>query len=275
MRAGSNQNGRDGHSFRPSRAVVADGDLGNCARNLSRTRERVLPAAAMKALLRSAPVQFLLAKLLSLYLWLALRTQRWSIDGQVHFIPHAAGQPAIFAFWHEFLPLAPQLPALGRRQAEYKPTGVYVLVSRHRDGQFIAAAVKRFGVDAIHGSSAKGGESKGGATSLRLMLAALARGDMIALAPDGPRGPRRQAAPGVAQLAALANVPILPVAARTSRRIQLRSWDRMAIPLPFGRAVMVFGPTIQVPRETWKNALPAIDAGLMAVAERAEQLCPA
>ena len=63
--------------------------------------------------------------------------------------------------------------------------------------------------------------------------------------------------------------------ARTSRRIQTRGWDRMAIPLPFGRAVMVFGATIQVPRDGWKEAVPAIDAALQAVAERAEQLCPA
>jgi lysophospholipid acyltransferase (LPLAT)-like uncharacterized protein len=133
----------------------------------------------MKSLIRSAPVQYLLAKLLSLYLWLALRTQRWSIEGQEHFIPHAAGQPAIFAFWHEYLPLAPQLPALGRRQKVYRRTGVYVLVSRHRDGQFIANAVRPFGVDSIHGSTAKRGESKGGANSLRAMLAARARGDKI------------------------------------------------------------------------------------------------
>lgn len=235
----------------------------------------MLPAAPMKALLRSAPVQFLLARLLSLYLWIALRTQRWTIDGQAYFIPHAGGQPAVFAFWHEYLPLAPQLPALGRRQAVYRRTGVYVLVSRHRDGRFIAAAVRPFGVDAIHGSTSKGGSSKGGASSLRAMLDALKRGDMIALAPDGPRGPRRQAAPGVAQLAALADVPILPCAARTSRRIQLKSWDRMAIPLPFGRAVMVFGPAIRVPRDGWKDAVPRITDALQSVSDRADQLCPA
>ncbi len=229
----------------------------------------------MKSLLRSAPVQALLANLLGLYLALALRTNRWSIEGQEHFIPHAAGQPAVFAFWHEYLPLAPMLPALGRRQAVYRRTGVYVLVSRHRDGRFIGALVRRFGVDSIYGSSSKRGESKGGAASLRIMLATLARGDMIAIAPDGPRGPRRQAAPGVAQLAALAGVPILPCAACTTRRIQLNTWDRMPIPLPFGRAVMVFGPVIRVPRDGWKEAVPVVNAALLEVARRAEQFCQA
>jgi hypothetical protein len=224
----------------------------------------------MKSLIRSPVVQVLLAKLLGLYLAFALRTNHWTIDGQAHFIPHAAGEPAIFAFWHEYLPLAPMLPALGRRQKVYKRTGVWVLVSRHRDGRFIGATVRRFGVDSIYGSS-----SRGGAASLRIMLSKLAAGDMIAIAPDGPRGPRRQAASGTAQLAALAGVPILPCAARTSRYIQLATWDRMPIPLPFGRAVMVFGPIVRVPREAWKEAIPVINAALLEVSKRAEQLCPA
>ena len=77
---------------------------------------------------------------------------------------------------------------------------------------------------------------------------------------------------GVAHLAALSGVPIIPLAARTSRRIQLHTWDRMAVPLPFGRGVMVCGPAITVPRYGWKEAVPAITAALNAVADRADQL---
>jgi lysophospholipid acyltransferase (LPLAT)-like uncharacterized protein len=79
----------------------------------------------------------------------------------------------------------------------------------------------------------------------------------------------------VAQLAALAGVPVVPCAARTSRRIVLNTWDRMPVPMPFGRGVMVCGPAITVPHGGWREALPAIAAGLEQVTERAEQLCPA
>jgi lysophospholipid acyltransferase (LPLAT)-like uncharacterized protein len=48
----------------------------------------------------------------------------------------------------------------------------------------------------------------------------------------------------------------------------------MAIPLPFGRAVMVCGSPIAVPRHGWENSLPAITEGLNQAAGRAEALCP-
>jgi lysophospholipid acyltransferase (LPLAT)-like uncharacterized protein len=130
--------------------------------------------------------------------------------------------------------------------------------------------VRRFGIRPILGSS-----SRGGAAGLRGLLAVLSRGELIGITPDGPRGPRRQAAAGVAQLAALSGVPVLPCAARTSRRIQLQTWDRMPVPLPFGRGVMVCGPAIRVARHGWKDAVPAITEALNQAADRAERLCPA
>jgi hypothetical protein len=81
------------------------------------------------------------------------------------------------------------------------------------------------------------------------------------------------AAQGVAQLAALGGVPVLPCAARTSYRIGLNTWDRMGIPLPFGRGVVVCGPAITVPRDSWREALPAITAAMNRAADRADRLC--
>jgi lysophospholipid acyltransferase (LPLAT)-like uncharacterized protein len=91
--------------------------------------------------------------------------------------------------------------------------------------------------------------------------------------PAGPRGPRRVAAPGVAQVAALSGAPVLPCAAQVSRRRVLRSWDRMVIPRPFGRGAVVVGRAIQVPREGWEASLPEIAAALDAAADRADALC--
>jgi lysophospholipid acyltransferase (LPLAT)-like uncharacterized protein len=141
-------------------------------------------------------------------------------------------------------------------------------VSQHNDGQLIGVVVRQFGIEPVLGSS-----SRGGANGLRQLLRLLRRGAMVGITPDGPRGPRRVAARGVAQLAALAAVPILPCAARTSRRIVLHTWDRMAIPLPFGRGIVVCGPAIVVPRDSWRETLPAITAAMNQATDRAEQLC--
>jgi lysophospholipid acyltransferase (LPLAT)-like uncharacterized protein len=230
----------------------------------------VLPAAAMKSLLRSSQAQAVLPALLGSYLALALRTTRWTLDGEEHFRPHGAGAPAVFAFWHEFLPLMPALSLIARRLPFYRPTPIHTLVSQHRDGQFIGAVVRRFGILPILGSS-----TRGGAAGLRNLLTVLRQGDLIGITPDGPQGPRRQAAAGVAQLAALSGVPVVPLAARTSRRIQLRTWDQMPVPLPFGRGIMVCGPAISVPRGGWKDAVPAITEALNQAAARADALCPA
>jgi lysophospholipid acyltransferase (LPLAT)-like uncharacterized protein len=236
----------------------------------------MLPAAAMlKRLIRSAPAQSALAWLAAAYLQAALRTTRWRIEGEAHLAPYAAGEPCIAAFWHETLPLMPALWLNVRRRG---PTPrMHVMVSRHRDGRFIGAVVRHLNMQTVHGSSARAGgatqRDKGGAAAARLQLAALAAGEHVAITPDGPRGPRRQAAPGVAQIAALSGRVVLPLAAQTTRRRELPSWDRMRVPLPFGRGVLVCGAPIAVPQQGWQAALPRIEAALTEAVSRADALC--
>jgi lysophospholipid acyltransferase (LPLAT)-like uncharacterized protein len=222
----------------------------------------------LKRLLRHPSVQAAGAWLLGLYLWFALRTTRWTLLGAEHLAPYAAGAPVIAAFWHERLPLMSTLWLMASRgQPERR---MHVLVSRHRDGRFIGEVLRRFRVSVVHGSS-----SHGGAAGLRGLLGVLAQGDQVVITPDGPRGPRRIAAPGVAQLAALAGVPVLPCSAQTSRRWQLKSWDRMVIPRPFGRGVVVCLPSITVARADWQAAMPAIAAAMTRAVDQADAACPA
>ena len=201
-----------------------------------------------------------------LYLSFALRTTRWEFDGAEHLDAAIASQAAVGAFWHERLALMPRLWLTLQHQVPGRRA--HVLVSRHRDGRLIGALVRRFGVDVVYGSS-----SRGGAAGVLSALPLLARGEHVVITPDGPRGPRRVAARGVAQIAAMAGVAVLPCAAQTSRRRVLATWDRMVIPLPFGRGVLVCLPPIAVPREGWEAALPEIAAALTAAADRADRLC--
>lgn len=224
----------------------------------------------LKRVLRHPATLRLLAALLGRYLEFALRTTRWTLHGEEHLAPHIAGQPAIVAFWHERLPLMPALWRLVRRQGG--PARANVLVSRHSDGRLIGAVVARFGVGILHGSTARNGQDRGGAAVLRQMLEGLGRGEHVVLTPDGPRGPCRIAAPGVAQLAAVSGAVVLPCAAQTSRRLVLRTWDRMILPLPFGRGVLVCAPPIGVEREGAAGALPQIAAAMTAAAECADRL---
>ena len=205
-----------------------------------------------------------------------MRTTRWILVGEANVAGPIAGAPVIAAFWHERLPM---LPALWFHMVARGARGTpRVLVSKHRDGRFIGMVVRRFGVQVVHGSRSKDGTArdvteKGGAASIRVLLGELQAGQHVLITPDGPRGPRRRAAPGVAQLAGLSGAPVLPVGAQTSRRRMLPTWDGMFVPLPFGRGVIVCGEPIAVPREGWEAFVPAIEAALSDAADAADLLC--
>lgn len=231
---------------------------------------RVKLQGPVKKILGHPVTRLALAYLLGCYLWFALRTTRWTLDGEDHAEPYLLGQPVIAAFWHERLPLMPKLCDIARTRRPGGGLRMNVLVSQSRDGRFIGGVLRRFGLEVVLGSS-----SKGGAAGMRILLGLLQDGAQIAITPDGPRGPRRIAAPGVVQIAAAASVAVLPCSAQISRRRIMRSWDRMVVPLPFARGVLVCGAPILVPPDGWQDALPRVQAALNAASDRADQLCMA
>ncbi len=224
----------------------------------------------LKSLLRHPFVLSALGWLIGAYLAFVYRTTRWRLEGAENVVQHVAGAPLVVAFWHEHLALMSKLWLTARAMEGHAhgPQAVHVLVSRHRDGQLIGAIIRRFHADVVLGSS-----SRGGAAGLRNLRERLERGDFVVITPDGPRGPAREAAPGVAQLAALANVAVLPCAAQSSRHRRLNTWDRMILPLPFARAVIVCAPLIAVPRRGWDTTLPAITKALNEACARADAAC--
>ncbi len=222
----------------------------------------------MKALLQHPAAQAALARTIAAYLRFVIRTTRWRFEGREH-VAHARAR-VVVAFWHEALPLLPKLFADARRQIP--GLRVVVLASRHKDGQLLGGIMRALGMDVVHGSSSRDGRSRGGSASVRELLDVLEADHVAALTPDGPRGPARTAAAGVAQLAGLSGAPIIPVGAMLAHSKRLRTWDRLIFPLPFGRGALVCGPPVHVPREGWEAALPDIASAITAAQTRAEQV---
>jgi len=152
-----------------------------------------------------------------------------------------SGRRIIFAFWHQRLLMMPFLPHEGR---------VGMMISQHRDGEFIARAVKLFGVDSIRGST-----TRGGLAALRGMVRFFQTGANLAITPDGPQGPKHVVQMGVIELARLTSAPILPVAYGVSRKKVFGSWDNFILPFPFCRLVFVWGEPVLVPRELSQEEL--------------------
>jgi lysophospholipid acyltransferase (LPLAT)-like uncharacterized protein len=118
-----------------------------------------------------------------------------------------------------------------------------LLVSQHRDAFWFSEVVEQFGFKTVRGSSTKGG------IKAVLQYRKEHKDSSLVLTPDGPKGPRRVLTPGCIQLAALLNMPIIPVGCGFDAPWRNRSWDRFAIPRPNSRARMVLGPRIVVPRK--------------------------
>jgi lysophospholipid acyltransferase (LPLAT)-like uncharacterized protein len=151
------------------------------------------------------------------------------------------GQYVIAAFWHQHLLMMPFHPRKGR---------VGMMISQHRDGEFIARAVKFLGIDSIRGST-----TRGGLGALRGMVRFFESGANLAITPDGPQGPKHIVQMGVMELARLTSAPIVPVACNASRKKIFQSWDHFILPLPFCRVAYVWGEPILVPRHLSKEEL--------------------
>ena len=145
----------------------------------------------------------------------------------------ARGQNAIFALWHGRL----LVPLFSHRMLK-----IAILISRHRDGEYIARVVERLGFVPVRGSSTRGGVA--GMVGLVRMARA---GHDLAFTPDGPRGPRYQVQRGVIYAASRTGLPLVPSAVEVDRAWVLGSWDEFTIPKPFSRVVILQGEPIHVP----------------------------
>jgi lysophospholipid acyltransferase (LPLAT)-like uncharacterized protein len=177
---------------------------------------------------------------------------------------HEAGRPYVHAFFHDQL-LMMTYSYLGQ---EYGRT-LAVLASRHRDGEYVARTLERFGHLLVRGST-----GRGGAAGLVEMIRHLRAGRDAAFATDGPRGPRHRVQIGVVEAARLGRAPIVPVAFAASRVQRLGSWDRFQVPLPFGRGVFVYGPAMTVDpradRPEMERRRAVLEDALAALTARAE-----
>jgi lysophospholipid acyltransferase (LPLAT)-like uncharacterized protein len=172
--------------------------------------------------------------------------------------------PMIMAMWHGQHFLTPFVKQRNNPKHRAK-----VLISRHRDGELNARAAEKLGIGTVRGSGAHNGEfhRKGGAAAFSQMLDALANGYNMALTADVPKV-SRVAGLGIVKLAQLSGMPIYAVAIASSRRIELKNWDRTAINLPFSHIALVASEAIRVPRDADAATLEAVRQRLEAELNR-------
>ena len=166
------------------------------------------------------------------------------------------GEKVILAFWHN---RALMMPLQTRGQP------ICIMNSQSHDGEIVSRAVERWGIRSVRGSA-----TRGGLRGFMQLLAAHRQGENLVLAPDGPRGPRCEAKPGIIHLGKATGAAIFPLSYAASRKIELGSWDRLIIPMPFCRVVYAVERPLVVPRDADSAGLEDLRRELQQRLERAD-----
>jgi lysophospholipid acyltransferase (LPLAT)-like uncharacterized protein len=228
----------------------------------------------VKKLLRSGPTQAVLAYLASILIGATLASMRWRFENRAAADAYLDGEAgALVCFWHGRIFHG----VVCRRLLRGRPTRV--LISLSRDGDFIAQAVSRLGFPPIRGSTGRPDApfSKGGAAAFIEAVRFIRKRGILAITPDGPRGPAEILPDGPVQLAKIARTPVFVFGLAAKPAINLKTWDRTQIPLPFGRGcVVVDGPLPPPPRDADEASMEAARADwqtrLIAAQDRAEAI---
>lgn len=209
--------------------------------------------------------------LLANYLLLVRKSSRLVIDPPDLYERMRDELPVIIAMWHGQHFMVP----LGRLQ----DWDMRVMISRSADGEINAVAAQRLGIGLIRASGGRNPRQtrkRGGMRGFLECLSALREGGSVALTADVPKGPARVAGAGIVQLARRSGCPIVPVATASSLHVDLDTWDKASINLPFSRIGLVTGAPIRVAEDADEAALEearrAVEEGLDRATERAYAL---
>ncbi len=154
----------------------------------------------------------------------------------------ADGAPFIACYWHGHQLFC--VRALLRVRDAEPSLALGYLISPSRDGDAAAGVFADLDLHVIRGSA-----TRGGAQALReIYLAIRQRNVCPVVTPDGPTGPARAFKPGVAMLASLAGVPVVPLAMSARPAATLGSWDAAIVPWPFARVHVAVGEPVTVPK---------------------------
>ena len=167
----------------------------------------------------------------------------------------------IYAIWHDevLMPITARTK-IKRHTANNR---ISALVSRHQDGSILTEFMKHFAIEAIRGSS-----SKGGASAIRQLLGSSEKSHIV-ITPDGPRGPRHRAKQGIIYVASQTGMPLLVNVSAVSRCWNLKgNWTNLIVPKPFAKAWLLISEPMYVPPDLTREQIEEYQHKLDAEFER-------
>jgi lysophospholipid acyltransferase (LPLAT)-like uncharacterized protein len=136
----------------------------------------------------------------------------------------------------------------------------------------MARTLRLLGLKPIIGSS-----GRGGAEAFREIRRVLVAHGHVGLSVDGGKGPRQRIQSGILLLAKHSGCSLVPVTGSCRWGIQVASWDRMLIPVPWTPGILMLGAPIRVPKDADKDELARLDRqfedALNALMDEADRRC--
>jgi len=170
-----------------------------------------------------------LGSLIAWTLRVYLSTLRLETPGLEELLEAQAGRGVIISLWHRRIFLPSYIA---------RTHNVASIASRSRDGELIAQVFTKLGITMVRGSD------KAGAVSGLKALLSLPAEHILAVTPDGPRGPAFRLQPGIVLLAERTGRLLVPTSWKAQREFRFRSWDGFSVPYPFAKARLALGEPI-------------------------------
>ena len=175
---------------------------------------------------------YLLSKIGKWIVLLLYNTNKWNIEGENNYQDLLRNNNSvIISIWHgRVLNFVKQLAN----------NQFYALAGTHNDAEIISRICLDTGWKVIRGpSSDKGKEAFEG-----IVEALKIPGSLVAMTPDGPKGPAKIPKAGVIKAAQNTGVAIIPAASHCTKHWGFKNWDTFYIPKPFGRIEVIYGEPV-------------------------------
>ena len=113
----------------------------------------------------------------------------------------------------------------------------YALAGMHKDAELIAQIGAQVGWKLLRGSSSDRGKEV-----FKEMITVLSTpGEVIAMTPDGPKGPAKIPKAGVIRAAQKSGAVVIPAIGQAKRRWGFTNWDTFYVAKPFSKIVLHYG----------------------------------
>ena len=175
---------------------------------------------------------YLLSKIGKWIVILLYNTNKWKVEGEGNYKELIKNNKSvIISIWHG------RVLTFVRQLANNQ---FYAVAGTHNDAEIISRICLDTGWKVIRGSSSdKGKEAFEG-----IINALKIPGSLVAMTPDGPKGPAKIPKAGVIKAAQKTGAAIIPAAAHCTKHWGFTNWDTFYVPKPFGRIEVIYGKPI-------------------------------